>query len=236
MTAVSVDLGGRTVLREIDLAVEPARLVAVIGPSGCGKTTLLRLLGDLLEPTAGTVAGCRERTAFVFQDHRLLPWRTALANVAFGALSRGVDRRERRAMAERLLFECGLPPESHGLYPAQLSGGMRARVALARALAVEPRLVLLDEPFNGLDLQMRRSLQSMLCALVERRGLGAVLVTHDLLEASRIADRVVAISSSGRIAFLESFERRPAERNGDAIQAAAQRLTLRLESSASGRD
>ena len=229
LRAVSVALGGRRILKDVDLAVEPARLVAVIGPSGCGKTTLLRLLAGLIEPSSGRVRSCGERTAFVFQDHRLLPWRTALGNVAFGAVSTAPDRRERTAQAARLLTECGFPSGSNGLYPAQLSGGMRARVALARALAAEPQLLLLDEPFNGLDLQMRRSLQDRLRALVERRGLGAVLVTHDLLEAARIADQVVAITSDGRLACRETFDLSPADRDGDAVQAAARRLLLKSE-------
>ena len=235
LRAVSVELGGRRILRDMDLAVEPARLVAVIGPSGCGKTTLLRLLARLLEPTSGSVQGRREQTALDFQDHRLLPGRTALENVALGAFSTVAGQRERGVRALRLLSECGFPSQSQDLYPAQLSGGMRARVALARALAVEPRLLLLDEPFNGLDLQMRRSLQSRLRDLVERRGLGAVLVTHDLLEASRIADEVVAISSTGGVAYRETFDLSPAERGSEAIQAAAQRLLVSLDSAASER-
>ncbi|MGP1254746.1 MAG: ATP-binding cassette domain-containing protein [Kiloniellales bacterium] len=235
VTAASIELGGRPVLEEIDLAVEAACLTAVIGPSGCGKTTLLRLLGGLIEPTKGRVESHRERTAFVFQDHRLLPWRTALENVALGALSTTAGRLERHRMAERLFSECGLSAEAYRLYPAELSGGMRARVALARALAAAPQLLLLDEPFNGLDLQMRRSLQTMLRALVERRGLGAVLVTHDLLEAAGIADQIVAIAPSGRIAYRESFDRPPADRDGDTIQATAQRLMQRLDLTISGR-
>lgn len=236
VTAACVELGGRPVLQGVDLIVEAACLTAIIGPSGCGKTTLLRLLGGLIEPTQGRVEGNRERTAFVFQDHRLLPWRTALENVALGALSTAAGRPERQRMAERLLSECGLSAEAHRLYPAELSGGMRARVALARALAAAPHLLLLDEPFNGLDLQMRRSLQTMLRALVERRGLAAVLVTHDLLEAARIADQVVAISASGRVLFRERLSHPPAKRDSDRIQAAARRLMQRLEATDSDRN
>ena len=194
---VVVTLGGRTVLDGTSLSVPQGALTVLVGPSGCGKTTLLRLTAGLIGHRAGSVYRHFERTGIVFQDHRLLPWRTARGNVAVGALSRYSSARERRGLSERLLSECGLAAADFGKYLHELSGGMRARVAIARALAAEPALLLLDEPFSGLDVARRLAMQTLVRGLIDDRGMTAVFVTHDLAEAVRIADEVVVMAPGG---------------------------------------
>ena len=194
---VVVRFGAQTVLDGTSLAVAPGALTAVIGRSGCGKTTLLRLIAGLIGPAAGSVHRYFTEAAVVFQDHRLLPWRSAVDNVAIGMMAKVASAAERRSRARYILQECGFDGADLGKYPGQLSGGMRARVAIARALAIDPQLFLLDEPFNGLDFGRRQAMQDMVRRLVEVRGATAVFVTHDLAEAARIADRVLVMAPDG---------------------------------------
>ena len=188
------------VLDEVSLAVHRGELVALIGPSGCGKSTLLNIIAGLLQATAGEVrreAGVR--IGYVFQRPRLLPWRNVLRNVEFGLEQlRGTEGRPRaRARAAIELVNLMGHEEK---YPHELSGGMQQRVALARGLAIEPGLFLLDEPFGSLDALTRSYLQEELLSIVRRTRTTTVLVTHDIDEALLLADRVVVMSSRpGRI-------------------------------------
>ena len=196
-----VDRGGRPVhaLDGIDLAVDSEEFVAVLGPSGCGKSTLLNTIAGLLAPTAGTVwldgdAGPGQAaTAMVFQEFALFPWRTVQANVEFGLEELGVPAVERRLRAGRFIALTGLAG-FEARYPHQLSGGMRQRVGLARALAVEPAVLLMDEPFSALDAQTRQLMQEELLAIWERTRKTIVYVTHNIHEAVFMADRVVVLS------------------------------------------
>ncbi|HEV2127184.1 MAG TPA: ABC transporter ATP-binding protein [Thermomicrobiales bacterium] len=187
------------VLDDLSLAVDPGEFVAILGPSGCGKSTVLRLIAGLEQPTAGEVAiGGRpvsvtdDRCAVVFQEPRLLPWRTVAQNVALGARRRAGNQRERVAA---LLDEVGLA-ESAGAWPHQLSGGMAQRVALARGLAAEPDVLLLDEPFAALDALTRLRMQDLLLQVRERHDQTVVLVTHDIDEALYLADRIVILGGT----------------------------------------
>jgi ABC-type nitrate/sulfonate/bicarbonate transport system ATPase subunit len=191
------------VLHDLSLHVEPGEIVALLGPSGCGKSTVLRIVGGLEFPTAGTIEiGTRpvtmtdERCAVVFQEPRLLPWRTVAANVALGANRRRDDQDEpARELIRRLLERVGLAEFARS-HPHQLSGGMAQRVALARGLAAEPEVLLLDEPFAALDALTRMQMQDLLMEVWSDSKPTVVLVTHDVDEAIFLADRVVILGNS----------------------------------------
>ena len=195
-------------LEAIDLTIAQGSFVSLIGPSGCGKSTLLRVLGDLLEPTAGRVAisgrspravRLQRKTGFVFQEPALLEWRNVLHNVALPLELRGVERAEREAKAQDLIRLVGLEgfETSH---PRQLSGGMRQRAAIARALSTSPDILLLDEPFGALDQITRDRLNMELARIHEVTGLTVVLVTHSIREAVLLSDRIVVMTPRpGRI-------------------------------------
>ena len=193
-------------LQGVNLTIDTDAFVSIVGPSGCGKTTLLRMIAGLALPDAGAVeidglpvSGPGPDRAVVFQQFALLPWATVVDNIAFGLELRGMARAERLAIADDLIHAMGLRGfERH--YPRQLSGGMQQRVGLARALAVNPAILLMDEPFASVDAQTRRTLQEDLLRLAERSRKTIVFVTHDIDEAVRLADRVVLMSPRpGRI-------------------------------------
>jgi len=191
---------GVEALREVTAAFPGGRLTTVVGPSGCGKTTLLKIIGGLIRPSAGEVwvagrkvEGPGPERAFVFQDFALLPWATVLRNVAFGLELRGVPREARDDVARQRVAEVGLAG-FEGSYPHQLSGGMRQRVGLARALAVDADIILMDEPFSSVDEQTRRKFQEDLLVLLRDRRKTVIFVTHSIEEAVYLSDRVVLLS------------------------------------------
>jgi len=200
---LSVRFGDVAALQDISLAVQPGEFVAIVGPSGCGKTTLLNAISGLLPPEAAITGKIRlragTRLGYVFQKDALLPWFSALRNVEVGAELRGVARAERRRLALELLQAMGLEGFA-GHYPHQLSGGMRHRVALARALAYDPDVVLLDEPFGALDAFTRLALEEQVLGIWRRTGKTMLLVTHDLAEALSLGKRIVVLTPRpGRI-------------------------------------
>lgn len=196
------DGGEREVLRGIDLEVAAGEIVAILGPSGCGKSTLLRIAGGLDRPTTGEVtigdtpvAPFDVRTAVGFQEPRLLPWRSIERNVALG-LPRGTDRREGRAHVARLLELVGLA-DFAGHRPHEVSGGMAQRASLARALARNPEVLLLDEPFGALDALTRLKMQDLLLDVHRAEPTTVLLVTHDVDEALQLADRIILLGTDG---------------------------------------
>lgn len=196
-----------TALQGFDLEVARGEFVCVVGPTGCGKTTLLRIVAGLLAPTSGSVlvsgrtaTGARGAIGMVFQQYSLLPWRNVIDNIALGLELRGVDRGVRRKTAMAMLEMVGLERFSRSR-PYELSGGMQQRVAMARALATEPELLLLDEPFGALDERTRHRLQSELLAIWQRTGKTVMFVTHNIDEAVYLAERVVVMADRpGRVA------------------------------------
>jgi NitT/TauT family transport system ATP-binding protein len=194
------DRGALTALRGVSFAVGDGEVVALIGPSGCGKSTLLNIGSGLSAPSEGTalvdgerVAGANAQVAFMLQKDLLLPWRTVAENVMLGVEIQSLPAPERRQRAQKLLANFSLG-EFAGHYPHQLSGGMRQRVALARTLAVDPHVLLLDEPFSAVDAQTRMVLQRDLAQTLSKARKTALLITHDLLEAVTMSDRVLVMS------------------------------------------
>lgn len=192
--------GNVTALQDINLSFARGALTSLLGPSGCGKTTLLKIIAGLLEPTSGEVevngrpvTGPGPERAFVFQDFALMPWATVLRNAAFGLELQGIGKAEREDRARHYVHEVGLAG-FEDKYPHELSGGMRQRVGLARALAVNADVLLMDEPFSAVDEQTRRKFQEDLIRLREVEKKTFILVTHSIEEAVYLSDSIVMLS------------------------------------------
>ena len=206
---VSLAIGGRHILKDINLDIARGEFVAIVGPSGCGKTTLLRLLAGLASPSSGSilldgtpVRSPRQNVAVVFQDYgrALLPWRTASGNIALALEAMNVPRHQWPDRIAELLTVMGLEIDGDKR-PGEMSGGMQQRLQIARCLAQQPSVLLMDEPFGALDAIARQVLQDEVLALAERTGMTVFFVTHDLEEAIYLGDRVVALSANpGRVA------------------------------------
>ena len=187
-------------LQNVSLDIPAAKLTAILGPSGCGKTTLLKVIAGLIKPTSGIVKvrgkeieGPGPDRALVFQDFALLPWATVLQNVGFGLRARGVPKKEREETSLHYIKEVGLLG-FEDKYPHQLSGGMRQRTGLARALTINSDILLMDEPFSAVDEQMRRKLQEDLLNLLKVENKTVIFVTHSIEEAVYLADQVIILS------------------------------------------
>jgi NitT/TauT family transport system ATP-binding protein len=228
---ISHRFGTLDVLDRVSFTAGAGEVVAIVGPSGCGKSTLLSILGGLLRPSGGSAelrgappAGSLNPLTFVFQDFALLPWCTVEANVEFPLVHAALDGAARRAAVHDALKRTGLT-DFRDAYPKQLSGGMRQRVGIARALAVRPAILLMDEPLSALDSQTRELLMEDFIRLLADGAMGAVYVTHNLEEAVRLADRIVVLSRRpGRVREVVTIPMTRAER-GD-IDARGKLLTL----------
>jgi NitT/TauT family transport system ATP-binding protein len=209
------------VLEKIDLTIAEGTFVSLLGPSGCGKTTLLRIIDGLVLPTQGrvlidgkSIIGPARERAMVFQEFNLLPWRTALKNVELGLEVQGIPNPERRARAREALKTVGLEGfENH--FPHELSGGMKQRIGLARALSINPKLLLMDEPFGALDPQIRELMQAELLRLWESDRKTVLFVTHSIEEAILLSDQVAILTARpGRVRELVAIEL-PRPRGGE---------------------
>lgn len=212
-------------LEDVSFEVESGEFVCLVGPSGSGKTTLFRIVAGLESPTSGTVSlnetpvtGPNANMGIVFQEYHLFPWRTVRENVAFGLEQSDVPADERAQRVERLVDLVGLEGfEDH--YPKDLSGGMKQRVGLARALAIDPALLMMDEPFGAVDAQTKAMLQRELLEIWEQTGKTVLFVTHDIEEAVKLADRVIVLAKDpGRIRDIVEIDLpRPRSRADDAF-------------------
>jgi NitT/TauT family transport system ATP-binding protein len=195
-----------TALQDIDLTIDPREFAAILGPSGCGKSTLLNMVAGFERPTRGTVRVAGEeiaapspQRAVVFQEPALFPWLSVMENVLFGPKTQGQPAAEYRARAAQIIEQVGLRGFEPS-YPAELSGGMRQRVGIARVLIMQPQVLLMDEPFGSLDAQTRSLMQELLLQVWERHHQTVLFVTHDIEEALLLADRVCVMTARpGRI-------------------------------------
>ena len=209
--ALNMSFGTHLVLDHIDLSVADGEFLSIVGPSGCGKTTLLRLLAGLTAPSSGEIlaegkpiTGPSRDRAIVFQDYSrsLLPWRSVWTNVALAFEGQGISRAARKTRSYALLEQMGLAQVGE-YFPGQLSGGMQQRVQIARCLAQQPRVMLMDEPFGALDALTRQTLQDEISRLAKEQRVTVVFITHDLEEAIYLGDRVVALAPNpGRVAEM----------------------------------
>lgn len=233
LSGIAVDLreirrifpGPVAAIERVDLHVAPGEFVAILGPSGCGKSTLLRIIAGLDKPDfgwvqAGTAGSDHRHIGYAFQDAHLLPWRNALSNVALPLELLGVARGERLATAAIAIERVGLG-DAITRYPAQLSGGMRMRVSLARALVTNPTLVLLDEPFAALDEITRQQLDEQLHQLWSERRMTVIFVTHSIMEAAFLAQRAIVLTRRPARVVLDHRLDLPEQRNA-ALRTQAQ--------------
>jgi NitT/TauT family transport system ATP-binding protein len=231
------DGAGTTALAELSFSVDHGEFVTVVGPSGCGKTTLVRLVGGFEAPTSGQllvdgapVTGPAPSRAMVFQEYHLFPWLTVRENVAFGLVEEGMPEAQRNERVRNMLALVGLGDRADA-YPSELSGGMKQRVGLARALAVDPSVLLMDEPFGSVDAQTRRHLQSELLELWRTMDKTVLFVTHNIEEAVLLADRVLVLTGTpGRIHDDVRIDlSRPRDRTDDAFVSHVEELLQLVE-------
>jgi NitT/TauT family transport system ATP-binding protein len=223
----------------LDFEISPAEFVCILGSSGCGKTTTHRLIAGLEKPSSGhirlngrKITGPGPERCVVFQQYTLFPWRPVLKNIAFGLEMQGMKKSNRGRIAKQYLELVGLGGFGHA-YPYELSGGMQQRVAVARALAANPRILLMDEPFGALDAQTRRTLQNELIRIWQRSEKTILFVTHSVNEAVFLADRIIVMKSNpGRIsAVIENPLPRPRQENLASTRDFRETVRQRIESS-----
>ena len=232
---VSITFGAETIYDELSLGIRDGEFLCIVGQSGCGKSTLLRVIGNLLQVDSGKVTVCQkpaahawEEIAYVFQAPRLLPWRNAEENVVLAQqlrFGRKVPREAMHRKAQDLLALVGLGRDRHKM-PSVLSGGERQRVSIARALAVDPRIILMDEPFSALDVATRQRMRAEVIDIWRKTGKTIVFVTHEIDEALELADRIVVLSSKPtRVrAIVELDQPRPRDSGGQALKAVRDQL------------
>ncbi|MBL8570233.1 MAG: ATP-binding cassette domain-containing protein [Phreatobacter sp.] len=220
MAGVGHSYFGRRVVDAVDLVVGQGEIVALVGPSGCGKSTLVHIAAGIVDHVRGTVERRYRRHGMVFQETRLMPWATARENIAYPLRVAGLSRAERRDQVEAAASRVALAAEDLDKYPVELSGGMRQRTAIARALVTDPDFIYFDEPFTALDVALKRRMQDLVIDAGRNARFGALFVTHDLAEATRIAHRIVVLDARGQgVTGERRLPGAPGERDDAAVFA-----------------
>lgn len=204
--------GFETILEDINFTLNQGEVLSIVGPSGAGKTTLLHLCANLLDMDEGTLENSFKSSAFAFQEPRLLPWCTTIENISLGLQALHVKSYFEKAREIALKF--GLEEEDFEKFPKDLSGGMKQRASFARALVVEPELLFLDEPFSALDIGLKKELQAYLLKHVERTCMSVFFITHDLMEALKLSDRILLLEADpGRLVKTFQIEKPKMQRD-----------------------
>lgn len=222
---LSHSFGPSEILRDINFTLNEGDVVSVVGPSGGGKTTLLHLCAGFLDVEEGKVTNTFESYAFAFQETRLLPWQTALDNIAFGLKARGLKKEQRYQLATDIAIRFGLEKDDLDKFPKDLSGGMKQRVSFARALVIEPQLLFLDEPFSALDIGLKKELQQILIDLISAQKLSVFFITHDLMEAVRLSNQIIVLDvEPGRIVHTFTITKPQNERDDEYVYSETAKL------------
>lgn len=220
LTGIGHSFFGRTVLDGISLSIAAAEIVSLVGPSGSGKSTLAHIAAGLVDPRKGQVNRRYLRHAMVFQEPRLMPWATAAGNIGFPLRLSRIPRGDRPGLIRAAALRAGLLPEDLDKYPSELSGGMRQRTAIARALVTEPDFVYFDEPFTALDVALKRRMQDLVIEAAASARFAALFITHDLSEALRISHRILVLDADGQgIAGERLLPGLPGSRDEEAVFA-----------------
>ena len=222
---ISHRFGLTDVLDQVSFTLAAGESAALVGPSGCGKTTLLHIVAGLLQQEKGKIHNQFQQPVVMFQEPRLLPWKRAADNIALGLKARGMARQQRQEQVLKTARQLGLQEGDLEKFPYELSGGMAQRVSLARALVMNPDLLLLDEPFSALDIGLREELQDLLVEHIENKQIAVLIVTHELMEAVRICDEIILLAPNpGRIVYRHQITIPRQERPRDVTFSETARL------------
>lgn len=212
--------GFTKVLEGIEFSLSKGEVLSIVGPSGGGKTTLLHLCAGILDTQEGSVSNSFTSSAFAFQEPRLLPWKNVIDNIALGLIAQGQTKKESVQKAKEIALEFGLTEEDFTKFPKDLSGGMKQRVSFARALVLNPALLFLDEPFSALDIGLKCELQNLLIERIAKKELSILFITHDLMEAIRLSDKILLLKSDpGEIVKSFAFTTPQNERDDSFVYA-----------------
>ncbi len=217
--------GFTTILEGINFELSQGEVLSVVGPSGGGKTTLMHLCADLIDVQEGKVENSFISSSFAFQEARLLPWKNVIDNIALGLKAQKISKKMAIAESKKIALRFGLEEDDFDKFPKDLSGGMRQRVSFARALVTKPSLLFLDEPFSALDIGLKKELQELLINLVNKKVITILFITHDLMEAIRLSDKILLLKADpGRIVKEFIYELPQAQRDDKFVYSQSAKI------------